>query len=463
MLTIQPDWLSFKNLPLAASRRFFLAKQKLSPVLIWAALAGTITGLIGGLFRLFVHQIFSYRLDIVNSLSNLPFLGVIVSICLSASMAYGGFFLMRKFAPETGGSGIPQIEGYLDGWFPLNWRRVLPVKFGAGLLVLGSGMVLGREGPTIQMGGSIGKMVGSGFRVSQEQMKILVAASAGAGLATAFNAPLSGILFIYEEVRPNFANPATAYRAVSLAVVMAVIILQLLIGNEPALLIKVFDPPPLASLWIFAVLGIGLGIIGYLFNRGLLASLNFFARQRGVFFSLIGLWVGGLIGLMAWIYPATTGGGENMIIWSLDTHEPGIILLLLCGVRLFMTWLCYGAGAPGGIFAPLLSIATVFSQGVARLAEISFPQLLPEPAILTVAGMGGLVAATVRAPLTAIVLTLEVTANYQLILPILVTCLIATMTAHGLGGQPIYTVLLDRMLMAQESAQQNEISDNPEG
>ncbi len=420
--------------------------RKLNPVLLWAAVAGILTGLVGSLFRLSVSAVLQNREQLLQSLKQTPFQGVFLSVALSAIMVFLGFWLMRRFAPETGGSGIPQIEGFLDGFLPLRWHHVLPTKFFAGILVLGSGMVMGREGPTIQMGGSIGKMVSNCFRASEEEVRVLVAASAGAGLATAFNAPLAGIIFVYEEMRPEFSNQVSAYRAVMMASVMATIIMQLLLGQQPTLEISVFQSPPLESLWIFVLLGVFFGVIGYWFNLLLVRTLNAFASLRGLPYLLTGLYLGGFIGFMSWLYAPTTGGGEEMIVWSFRNQESGGVLLLLFVVRFGMTVLCYGSGAPGGIFAPMLSIATLFSLGLARQVSDWFPLQLPEPDVLAIAGIGALVAATVRAPLTAIVLTIEITANYWLILPLLVTCLTAVMTAHALGGEPIYSVLLRRQL-----------------
>jgi CIC family chloride channel protein len=421
-------------------------RRKLNPVLLWAAVAGLLTGLVGSVFRLSVSAVFRYREQLIQSLKQTPFQSVSLSIALSAVMVFFGFSLMRRFAPEIAGSGIPQIEGALEGRLPLRWRRVLPIKFLAGILVLGSGMVMGREGPTIQMGGNIGKMVGDWFRASEEQVKVLVAASGGAGLATAFNAPLAGILFVYEEIRPNFKDRVNAYRSVTIASVMATIVMRFLLGQQPTLAINVFQSPPLESLWIFVLLGVFFGAIGYGFNFLLIQTLNAFARLQGLSSLLSGFFLGGFIGFMSWLYATTTGGGEEIVVWLFRNQESGGVLLLLFAIRFGMTVLCYGSGAPGGIFAPMLSIATLFSLGLTRQVSHWFPFLLPEPDVLPIAGMGALVAATVRAPLTAIVLTIEITANYWLILPLLITCLAAAMTAHRLGGEPIYSILLQRQL-----------------
>ncbi|TVQ45713.1 MAG: H(+)/Cl(-) exchange transporter ClcA [Gloeocapsa sp. DLM2.Bin57] len=444
------------------------ASIKLNRFGVWAALAGFLTGLIGGGFRRLVDQVMNTRLLFLNSFTNSFLIEALISILFSSVMVFLGFWLMRRLAPETNGSGIPQIEGFLDGNLSLRGKRIVPVKFVTGILILGSGMILGREGPTIQMGGGIGQLVGEQIRGNKEQIRILVAASSGAGLAAAFMAPLAGIFFVIEEMHPRFQNPVSAYRAVAFACIMAVIGSKLVI-DEPVLELKIYDAPPLASAWIFVLLGISLGCLGYLFNQGLIASLNFLGRLQGHWHRLMGLYIGGLVGLLSCIYFPTlanyphfehpiVGGGERTIVWSLTADEPTLILGGLLILRFGLTLLCYGSGSPGGIFAPLLSIGTLFSQGMARLFHSYFPEWLPEPGLLTIAGMGGLVAATVRAPLTAILLTLEITGNYKLTIPLMITILTAVIMAHQLGGKPIYTSLLERILSNQPKVSQDNHS-----
>ncbi|APB34124.1 chloride channel protein [Gloeomargarita lithophora Alchichica-D10] len=422
-----------------------------------ALITGIMVGLVGGGFRQAVSWGTQTRFDLLAALGHSSGGQLGLALGVSVVMVLAGFWLMRWLAPETGGSGIPQIEGFLAGKLPLRSGRVLPVKFVAGWLMLVSGMVLGREGPTIQMGGSMGHLTSRWGQLSQEESRVLVAAGAAAGLTAAFNAPLAGILFVLEEMRPRFQNDTRAYQGITLACVMVMVVVQALGWNETVLPVKIYGAPPWVSLWVFALTGAALGVIGYVFNRGLVLALDILGQSGRRFFSLQAVIFGGLVGVLGYIYQPSLGsnehlyhplisGGEQVILWSLDrlAAVPEIWGLFL--LRLVMTLLCYGSGAPGGIFAPLLAIATLFSQGLGREVYALFPQWLPEPGILTIAGMGGLVAATVRAPLTAIVLTLEITGNYQLILPLLVTCLTATLTAQYLGGEPIYEVLLARML-----------------
>lgn len=167
-----------------------IANQLLEPkVLLWGVLVGSLTGLMGTIFQQAAHYIVAQRELLARSLQNYPLLYWTIPCLITVCMVSLSFELMRRFAPDASGSGIPQIEGRLAGILPSNWQRVLPVKFFGGILSLGSGMVAGFEGPTIQIGGSIGQMLGSWFRANPEQIRILIAAGAASGLTAAFNAP----------------------------------------------------------------------------------------------------------------------------------------------------------------------------------------------------------------------------------------------------------------------------------
>ena len=249
-------------------------------------------------------------------------------------------------------------------------------------------------------------------------------------------------------MRPNFEDRITSYRAVTIASVMATIVISIFLGQGADVKITKFEAPPLESLLGFAILGICFGVIGYFFNFCLFRTLDWFSNLRGMPYVLTGLYVGAAIGFLGWLYPAITGGGDETIFWAFKNEASSYVLLSLFLLRFALTMFSYGCGAPGGIFAPMLALATTFSMGATQQVHdwFQFPGLLPEPDAFAVAGMGALVAATVRAPLTAIVLTIEMTDNYLLILPLLVTCLTSTITAHALGGEPIYSVLLKRNL-----------------
>ena len=414
-------------------------------VLSWAALVGLLTGGLGTYLHLGVEVILAQRERLARFLAPYPWLYWTVPCLVTMAMLGFSFALMRRFAPETSGSGIPQIEGRLMGWFPFAWQRILPVKFFGGILSLGSGMVVGFEGPTIQIGGSVGHMISQWCRADAEQTRILIAAGAGAGLTSAFNAPLAGILFITEEISPHFDCWPLAYRAVIIASTLATIVERSIRGQNAVIALTKYDRVPLDSLWMFVLLGIFFGLVGYLFNRYLLAALNWFSHLPSLVYRTTGLWVGALIGLLSLLPIPLTGSGETVVIWAFNSQAPGHILLIVFILRFFLTLFCYGSGAIGGIFAPMLAIATIGSLGIARELHLWFPVQIPHPGAMALAGMGALVAATVQAPLTAILLTIEMTDNFFVILPLLVTCLVSTMVAQGLGCRPIYTLLQARL------------------
>ena len=175
-------------------------------ILLMAALVGTLAGAVGVAFEKAVNAVSLWRLGTVTQFADdAAWLMWPLVFVLSALLAMVGYFLVRRFAPEAGGSGIPEIEGALEELRPVRWWRVLPVKFIGGMGTLGAGMVLGREGPTVQLGGNVGRMVLDIFRMrGTEARHTLLATGAAAGLSAAFNAPLAGILFIIEEMRPQF-------------------------------------------------------------------------------------------------------------------------------------------------------------------------------------------------------------------------------------------------------------------
>lgn len=417
-----------------------------SMVLFWALVVGALTGCIGALFQIALAQIANIKALFLKFLEFAPGLPLVGSIVLSAIMVFIAFLLVRKLAPETGGSGVQEIEGGLEGLRPLRWKRVIPIKFFGGLLSLGSGMVMGREGPTIQIGGNIGKMIADKFKVSMIDTHALVAAGAGGGLSAAFNAPLAGILFVIEEMRPEFKYNFLTVQAVIIASASADIVLRLMVGQQLAIPMNMVSTPPLPSLFLFLIFGCVFGLFGYVFNHLLVKTLNFFSNLSGWLFTLTGLIVGGIIGALVWLYPDAVGGGYVVIPKALSGSIPVMMMLLLFAVRFGTTMLSYGSGSIGGIFAPMLALGTLFGMWFGHFAHFMLPELVVQPEVFAVAGMAALFCATVRAPLTGIALTIEMTGNYLMILPLILTCFTATIVAQGLGGQPIYTVLLKRTL-----------------
>ncbi|MFG1480260.1 H(+)/Cl(-) exchange transporter ClcA [Xanthobacter sp. V4C-4] len=409
-----------------------------------AVLVGAMAGAVGAAF----HQLSTAALGwaglVLQYFEGAQALGVLAGV--SALMVLVSVALVRIFAPEAAGSGVQEIEGALDGQREVRWKRILPVKFVAGILSLGSGLVLGREGPTIHIGASLAKAVGDGFVLGTRDGRGLLAAGGAAGLAAAFNAPLAAILFVIEETRRQFPYGLRTYSAVIIASVVSAVVTEMAGGSGPMMGMQALEMP----FWLlpaFAGLGVILGVLGVIFNWALVAALDL-SRGIGLKVSpyLVPLVVGAAIGPLLLLRPEATTGGEALAV-QLATHPLTLATLaMVVLIRFVMTLASYSTGVPGGIFAPILALATSVGLLAAMLLDLAVP--LPPGAMVAfaVAAMGGLFSSTIRAPLVGMVLVAELTGAYVLMVPVIITCVTANVVAEGLGGKPIYEVLLERTL-----------------
>ena len=441
-----------------AVRRLIQRDKTPLAVLLMAAVVGTLAGLVGVAFEKSVNWVQNLRIGALVEVADHWFLVWPLAFILSALLAMVGYFLVRRFAPEAGGSGIPEIEGALEELRPVRWWRVLPVKFIGGMGTLGAGMVLGREGPMVQLGGNLGRMVVDVFRMrSPEARHTLLATGAAAGLSAAFNAPLAGILFIIEEMRPQFRYNLISIKAVFTGVIMATIVFRIFNGDKAVIEVGKLSNAPVNTLWWYLILGMIFGCIGPLFNTLVLRTQDVFQRIHGGNIKkwvLIGGLIGGSCGVLGLIQPTASGGGFNLIpIAAAGNFSVGLLLFIFIA-RVITTLLCFSSGAPGGIFAPMLALGTLLGTAFGMAATPLFPAYHLDAGTFAIAGMGALLAASVRAPLTGIVLVLEMTDNYQLILPMIITCLGATLLAQFLGGKPLYSTILQRTLAKQKAEQE---------
>jgi CIC family chloride channel protein len=367
-----------------------------------------------------------------------------VPVLVGAAGAGLAVWLVRRFAPEASGSGIQQVEAVLHHGRSMRGLRILAVKFLGGVAGIGGGLALGREGPTIQMGGALGHLVGTWLPSLPRQRQALIAAGAGAGLAAAFNAPLSGLVFVLEEVQRDFSP--IVFTATLAASVTADTVARLLTGQLPVFHVQAESIPPIQGLPVAIVLGIAAGILGVAFNRGLVGALAFFQTLRRWPAWIPGALVGGIVGAVAWFAPDVVGGGYPLVEQTLAGQVTLLALPAFFVLRFLLTMLSYGCGAPGGIFAPLLVLGSELGLAIGILAQGLLPDTVRHPETFAVVGMAAYFAAIVRAPLTGIVLVVEMTGNYALVLPLLAACLTADGVADLLGGRPIYDTLLERDL-----------------
>jgi len=438
----------------AELREYLEVREERRSVFPKAILVGAVSGGIGVAFRALLGQADAFRLSMLDWAHRQPIFGVLVAGVYGAIGALLALLVVRKWAPEVAGSGIPHLESVLHRHRSLRWATVLPAKFVGGLLAIGSGMALGREGPTVQMGGATGMGIAQWLRVGPRESLTLTAAGAGAGLSAAFNAPLSGVVFVLEELQRDFRP--TVFGAAFLSAATADVVARLFTGQVPAFSAPAFTTPSLGLLPAFLLLGLICGVGGVLFNRGLKASLNLFAKLPPRYAFAAAALVGGLVGLAGYFVPGMTGGGHVITESALAGKIPTGDVPLLLGGRFLASIGSYGTGVPGGIFAPLLSLGALVGTEAGHVTQSLVTGGAPLGAFAAV-GMAALFTSIVRAPLTGIVLVIEMTSSYTLMLPLLVGCFVAYAVAEAMGDLPIYEALLQRDLRKSGTAATAEV------
>lgn len=409
-----------------------------------AALVGLCAGGVAVIFRGLLAGADGLRNLLIAWSYTVPTFGWLFPMLFGAIGALIATALVVRYAPEASGSGIPHLKAVLHRLRDLTWSRVLTIKMFSGVLAIGGGLALGREGPTVQMGGAVADGIARGLKVSPQDRLTLTAAGAGAGLAAAFNAPLSGLVFVLEEVQRDF-RPAV-FGAAFVAAATADVVARSVSGQLPVFTVPNYTMPPLSALPAFALLGMLAGLLGVAFNRGLLGTLNLMARvPRRWRFGICAV-VGAAAGLLAWFSPSAVGGGHELAETVLTNSLPLFAIPLLFLVRFGLTLASYGTGAAGGIFAPLLALGALLGLGVGYMIHMFLPALAAEPGVFAVVGMAAYFTAIVRAPLTGILLISEMTGSYEQMLPLLAASFCAYMMAESLRDIPIYEALLERDL-----------------
>ena len=422
------------------------AVERHGPLLTLSALAlvvGGVTGLVCALFRLCLQQADRWRDMAIEWAHGQAVVGFLLVVLAGAACAFAAW-LVRRFAPHATGSGIPHVELVLREEVLPAPVILLPVKFVGGLLAIGSGLALGREGPSVQMGSTLAHLISGLARRPWADCRVLMAAGAGAGLATAFNAPIAGAIFVLEELVQRFehriALAALAASATAIATARAIL------GSQPDFAVMPLDPVPALDQPLFLVLGVIAGLLGVAYNRSLLATVTLFERLPTLSPEMRAALVGAAVAAVAWFAPALVGGGDRLTQSALSGAGSLAWLPLIFLLRVAMGHASYATGTPGGLFAPLLALGAqaglLFGAGCAAL----FPGLgIPAPAFAVV-GMAALFTGIVRAPLTGIMLITEMTAAFNLLLPMLAACFAAMLIPTLLRDAPIYEALREGTL-----------------
>jgi chloride channel protein, CIC family len=420
------------------------------PVLaLLALIAGAGAGLIGALFRLALEEADRFRDGLITWAYGGKLAGfLLVTAGASAAVALAAW-LVRRFSPYASGSGIPQVEAALDEELPPAPPHLILVKFFGGIFAIGSGMALGREGPSVQMGAVIAHVVGKVFGRGWPDRRVLLAAGAGAGLAVAFNAPIAGAIFVLEELVRRFdTRIAIAALGASAA---AIAVARALLGHAPD-----FTVAPLAytgvGTWpLFIALGVVAGLFAALYNRALLGALAVADRFERWPVELRAGVIGAGVGVLAWFAPGLVGGGDQITQRTLASGATLTLVPLAFLLRFGLGAVSYAAITPGGLFAPMLVLGAQLGLCCGALCQMSFPDLAIDPVAFAVVGMAAFFTGVVQAPVTGIVLVVEMTAGFTMLLPMLGACFAAMLVPNLLGGAPIYESLRERVVRRQHA------------
>jgi len=404
-----------------------------------ALIAGAASGLLGAAFRLALERADRLRDSFVLWAHCKTVAGFLLVISIGAAATSLAAWLVRRFSPDAVGSGIPVVEAELTEKRPDAPLRLIPVKFFGGLLAMGAGLALGREGPTIQMGASLAHLFGTTFRRNGDECRALLAAGAGAGLSTAFNAPIAGAVFVLEELVRRFETRITITTLGASAGAIAVA--RVLLGTAPDFYVQTLPYAGLGAVPIHMALGIVAGLLGVAYNRTILGALAAAKRLHRLQVELRAALVGATVGLLAWFAPSVVGGGDPITQRTLGGAEAVAMLSLLFVLRFGLGPVSYAAGTPGGLFAPLLVLGSQSGLLLGILCFRWFPGIVSHPTELAVVGMVAFFTAVVRAPVTGIILVIEMTGSFALFLPMLGACFVAMLVPTLLRDPPIYDSL----------------------
>lgn len=397
-----------------------------------------------GYFRLFVRENFIYIYNEGNLLEVGVYLLLVVLV-----LAFVATLIARlnRFEPMAAGGGIPQVKGVLLGEMRMRPWRVLGVKLAGALAGLCAGLSLGRQGPSVQFGACVGLGLGEGLGRTRAHSHLLMNAGAGAALAAAFNAPLAGVLFALEELAHGFSGALLLVAFT--AAVNATVVSEIVFGAQPIFTLGELPVMELgAGYFLWIALGAFVGLLGFGFNRMLPISQSFYSRLvvRGVPYSLCFLFVLTLALALLFALPEVTGGGDTLVNDVLVRDFTLGFLVLLLVAKFSFTGLCFGTGAPGGLFLPMMSLGAISGAIFARL--LGAGDFLPAEFIGTygesciVFGMAAYFTAVTKSPVSSVVLIVELTESLEHLLPLLCVTLTALFVADICGGRPIYERLL---------------------
>jgi CIC family chloride channel protein len=348
-------------------------------------------------------------------------------------------YLLYRYFPGARGSGVPQTKAALFAREGRITLRTVLGKFFCTSATLASGIPLGREGPSVQIGAGIGSVLGRSLGLSTEQVKKLIPVGAAAAIAAAFNTPLAAVLFSLEEITGDLYAPVMG--AVVLASATAWMVLRVFLGNHPLFKVPQYQLVHPSEFAVYAVLGVAGGVVSAAFTRLLLGLRARFLQlpQKTVWFQPV---AGGLlVGVMGWFVPQVLGVGYGFVGEALNGRMAFQLMALLVVLKLFAVTASYASGNAGGIFGPALFIGAMLGGTVGTVAHHLFPAYTATPGAYALVGMGAVFAGIVRAPMTSVLMIFEMTQDYAVIVPLMIANLVSLFIASRLQHEPIYEAL----------------------
>ena len=409
-----------------------------------AFIVGAATGCVGAIFRFLLAHGDRLRDTMITWGHGHPIWGFLIVVGACAVATLVAAWMVRRFSPHASGSGIPHVEAVLHEQIPPAPFGLVPVKFFGGLLAIGSGLALGREGPTVQIGAGIAVWAARVCQLCWADTRVLVAAGAGAGLATAFNAPIAGLVFVLEELVQRFEHRIAVAALAALAT--AIPVARLFLGDAPDFHVEPLSYPSAESAPLFFVLGAIAGLLAVAYNRALLAAITARDRFGRLAIELRAGLIGASVGILAWFAPELVGGGDQITQRTLIGHESLTMVGFAFLIRFGLGIVSYAAGTPGGLFAPLLVLGAQSGLLFGSACRFAFPALAIQPQAFALVGMAAFFTGVVRAPVTGIVLVAEMTGNVTMLLPMLGACFLAMLVPMLVRNAPIYNSLREHTL-----------------
>lgn len=425
---------------------YFLQEIARSKIILQAVMVGLISGLLVVFFKVSISKLFEFIQNFISQFDLSHKLLIFPLITTLGGLISG--VLVFKFAPETKGSGIPFVKMVMARMGNITRVRTIVIKFLAGVAGIGTGLSLGREGPSVQLGAGAGALVGKIFKMKGTDQGKLIAAGAGSAIGATFNAPIAGTIFVLEELVNKFS--ASLLFPVLVATVTASSVARHFLGNNPSFTIPyITHDLSFEGISVCIILGIVAGFLGVAFAKIIYKNNEFFEKMDKIPNWLKPAIAGFGIGVIGIFIPYVLGSG-NLSVDLLLQHKLALsVVVLVFAVKFFVTPFCFGSGAAGGIFLPMLMLGSFLGYIVASIFNMFGFHV--DIVVMAMIGMGAFLASVARTPITAVVMVFEMTAGYTHILPIMLSAAIADLIAEKLNHRPIYASLIVNQVKSPEA------------